>query len=695
MSTPSADPSQEASPFLDAERTAEVRGDPTANSRLTISRRNAVVAVVLALVAVLLTATEVKAETGTTARVSVASDGRQANDDVFLEGLSGDGRYVTFSSLASNLVTGDDNGTYDVFVKDRQSGATTRVSVASDGGQVNDHVFAADLSGDGRYVTFSSAASNLVPGDDNDAYDVFVHDRQTGATSRVTPVGDGTQRTGDSYGSSISADGRYVAFSHFAPGQSIQFFHHWLYSNSVSGGVIVVHDRQTGLTTAVGDGWEPSISGDGRFVAFQSGPGGVYLGGGETTPERTEVFLHDRTTATTTLVSRASVGTPGDDDSFASSISGDGRFVTFSSYATNLVAGDTNRSPDAFVHDRQTGATSRVSVTSDGTEGDDYSFASSISGDGRFVTFSSYATNLVAGDTNLSPDAFVHDRQTGATSRVGVASDGTQADLGSYAPDVSDDGSHVAFGSGATNLVAGDTNERTDVFVHSAGTHPVVSVGDVSVHEGDAGTAAATFIVSLSVPSAATVTVPYTTGAGTAGAEDFTAKSGTVTLAAGATSATVEVPVAGDSADEANEAFVLTLSSPGGAVIGDGTGAGTILDDDPPAVSGRRVAIGDVAVHEGDTGGRSAVFTVSLSKASTSPVSVSFATSKGTAIGTDFTAKSGKLKFAPGTTSLTLDVPITPDALVEGDESFSVTLSGASGATISDAAGLGTIIDND
>src|SRR5438132_985845 len=188
---------------------------------------------------------------------------------------------------------------------------------------------------------------------------------------------------------------------------------------------------------------------------------------------------------TTVRVSVASDGTEGNDVSLGSALSADGRFVAFDSAATDLVAGDTNGASDVFVHDRQTGTTERVSVASDGAQGNDSSSRGSpaLSADGRFVAFDSDATNLVAGDTNGTTDVFVHDRQTGTTERVSVASGGgTQGNGksgGFFAfPALSADGRFVAFQSDATNLVAGDTNGTTDVFVHDrqTGTTERVSV---------------------------------------------------------------------------------------------------------------------------------------------------------------------------------------------------------------------------
>ena len=309
------------------------------------------------------------AHAATTERVSVASDGTQGNLGSGYNGLSlsADGRVVAFDSGAGNLVAGDTNGSPDIFVHDRQTGQTTRVSVASDGTQGNDRSYSPSISGDGRFVAFDSLAANLVPGDTNGYHDIFVHDRQTGQTTRVSVASDGT------------------------PGSQ------WSYS--------------------------PSISADGRFVTFHSGASDLVAAD---TNGYTDVFVHDRQTGQTTRASVASGGTQGNDRSYAPSISGDGRFVAFDSLARNLVPGDTNSQPDVFVHDRQTGQTTRVSVASDGTQGDDRSFYPSISADGRLLAFGSWATNLVAADTNGYSDVFVRDRQTGQTTRVSVPSDGAQ-----------------------------------------------------------------------------------------------------------------------------------------------------------------------------------------------------------------------------------------------------------------------------
>ena len=189
-----------------------------------------------------------------------------------------------------------------------------------------------------------------------------------------------------------------------------------------------------------GNGWcahPQSISGDGRFVAFDSHADNLVPGD---TNRRRDVFVHDRQTGTTTRVSVDSSGVQGDGSSSLPSISVDGRFVAFESGATNLVSGDTNRRLDVFVHDRQTGTTTRVSVDSSGVQGDGSSFVPSISGDGHFVAFHSFARNLVPGDNNAAGDVFVHGRQTGATQRVSVDSSGVEGNGSSLAPKISGDG---------------------------------------------------------------------------------------------------------------------------------------------------------------------------------------------------------------------------------------------------------------
>ena len=207
----------------------------------------------------------------------------------------------------------------------------------------------------------------------------------------------------------------------------------------------------------------PSISADGRYVAFTSRASNLVSGDTNydcAGPSNChDIFVHDRQTGITQRVSVASDGSQGNLDSYVPSISADGRYVAFGSDASNLVFGDTNRYVDTFVHDRQTGSTQRVSVASDGRQGNKGSGSPSISTNGRYVAFASWASNLVSGDTNGYADIFVHDRQTGVTQRVSLSSDGSQGNDDSYSPSISTNGRYMAFTSRASNLVSGDTNK--------------------------------------------------------------------------------------------------------------------------------------------------------------------------------------------------------------------------------------------
>jgi len=404
----------------------------------------------------------------TTTRVSVGPGGIQANSDSFSPSISADGRWVAFHSEASNLVAGDTNGLQDVFVRDQLVGTTTRVSVGPGGVQANGAAWFPAISADGRWVAFESWASNLVAGDTNGQYDVFVHDRLAGTTVRVSVGPGGAQGNLGSWFAAVSGDGRFVAFTSHAS---------TLVTGDTNGGYdVFVHDQQTAVTRRVSVGPAgaqgnaashlPAISADGRWVAFQSDASNLVVG--DTNFER-DVFVHDQQTQTTTRVSLGPGGAEGNASSLTPALSADGRWVTFESVATNLVAGDTNGAPDVFVHDRQTGTTTRVSVGPGGLEANGFSEYSTISADGRWVTFHSGAGNLVAGDTNGRADAFVHDRQTGTTERVSVGPGGVEGNTESAGPAISADGRWVVFHSLASNLVTGDTNGEWDVFAHDRG----------------------------------------------------------------------------------------------------------------------------------------------------------------------------------------------------------------------------------
>jgi Tol biopolymer transport system component len=416
------------------------------------------------------------------------------NGDSYVQSVSANGRFVVFDSNAWNLVQGDTNENTDVFITDRVTGTTARVNVSSGGAQArglprgtsspND---GGPISAAGRYVAFDSKASNLVPGDTNGASDVFVHDRVKGTTVRVSVSSTGKQGNGNSFVDGISADGRYVVFesdaSNLVPGDTNRASDVFVHDR-LTGTTERVSVSSTG-TQADDFSDFAAISADGRFVAFESAASNLVPDDSGVVPQ---VFVHDMLEGTTELVSVGSGGAPANDESDQPSISGDGRFVAFESAASNLVPDDTNNAEDVFVRDRRTATTELVSISTGGAQGNNESGDPTISADGRFVAFDSGSSNLVAGRPNEYDEVFVHDRSTGTTEQVSVSSTGAQANEASenYWPGgISPDGRFVVFDSMASNLVAARTGYApnsyphvTDVFVRdrAAGTTTLVTV---------------------------------------------------------------------------------------------------------------------------------------------------------------------------------------------------------------------------
>ena len=337
--------------------------------------------------------------------------------------MSTDGRYVVFASTRADLVAGDTNEAKDVFVRDTWTGQTERVSVSSTGmqGDADASPFGAPhVSADGRFVTFTSSATNLVPGDVNVRVDVFLHDRSTGVTELISVTSSEDQSPADSslHGSVVSDDGRFVAFHSLAD-------------------------------------------------LLPPDPNRV--------PAGNNIYVRDRLAGTTEL---ASVTTQGEATGFQQvsqfDMSADGRYVAFVTQAANVVPGDTNDAEDVFVRDRQTGVTKRVSVSTQGAQTPAFGGRSgevAIADDNSYVVFGSSGANLVPGDTNEDWDLFTHDLATGVTSRLGPATAGQPGGTaGGVDPSTSDDGRYVVFASDRPNLVPGDTNNGSDVFVHDRQT---------------------------------------------------------------------------------------------------------------------------------------------------------------------------------------------------------------------------------
>jgi Tol biopolymer transport system component len=379
----------------------------------------------------------------------VSSSGAQGNGDSSWPSVSGDGRFVAFTSSATNL---DPSHSRGAFVRDRQAGTTRLASSGSPsrGG------YQPSISADGRFVAFTNYSN------------VLVNDLNTGETEVVSQDSAGQPAGGFSASPSISADGRFVAFS--SNSRRLTPLQPKVRRNEF------VRDMQTGKTQQVnvssagkpGNGLchHPSISASGRFVAFESNATNLVAG---TKNKRWNIFVRDLKSHKTRIVSLNSAGKSANGPSHNPAISGDGRYVAFESTASNLVKHDTNKTWDVFRRDVKKQKTARLSVTSAGKQANGPSRYASLSNHGGFVAFQSSATNLVKAGAKQLPGVFFHDEHSAKTMRVDVSSSGQPANEGirelGVPPSVSADGRFVGFGSPATNLVPGDTNGRPDIFL--------------------------------------------------------------------------------------------------------------------------------------------------------------------------------------------------------------------------------------
>jgi Tol biopolymer transport system component len=389
----------------------------------------------------------------------VDSKGRQATGDSYAPAISGDGRYVAFDSEASGLVPGDRNAATDVFVRDRQTGRTSRVSRSSKGEQGDRGSYTPAISGDGRWVAFVSDATNLVPHDTNDDADVFLHDRKNGRTIRLSLAVDGRETTG---GTSpvISRNGRYVVYNVGTPLRSV--------GNDSDLDGMFVYNTRTHRRARLPEvaGIDPSISADGRYVAFSSEVRDLVPGDSNRV---SDCFVLDRRTKEIRRVSLGAHDRQGNGESTGAVISADGRYVAFSSSATNLMPGDTNKADDIYLRDLRIGTTRRVSVRGDGGQADGISGGPVLSADGRYLLYLSAARDLMPGPMGGAQfHIYWTDLRTGMLRRVSAGAGGRPANAESTSfPAMSADGRTVAFGSRASNLVAGDTNGHDDIFVRT------------------------------------------------------------------------------------------------------------------------------------------------------------------------------------------------------------------------------------
>ena len=404
-------------------------------------------------------------------RASLNFDGGEGNNDSYQPVTTADGRYVVFQSAADNLVLGDTNGVQDIFLYDRRTQVIRRLTMGLDGAQTDGDSRRPAVSAAGDVVIFESQATNLVLGGGNGYWQVFALDLQRNVVGQVSSAVTGAPGDSDSGQAKVSGDGRFVAFASRATD---------LVPGDTNGrGDVFVYDRSLGEMARVsmspagtqsnGNSINPTISADGRYVAFQSLASNLL-------PECNgifyQVYLFDHITKKLTLVSHQA-GQMGNDESQRPALSADGRYVAFESWASNLVVGDTNEVSDIFVYEVETGTVTLASVGANGATASNVSGSAVLSADGRYVAFASLADNLVPDDHNYQFDVFLFDRQLGQTLLVSRNGAGGVGNGPSISPAMSAGGEYVVFDSLASDLVPNDQNARIDVFVLGGASEPI------------------------------------------------------------------------------------------------------------------------------------------------------------------------------------------------------------------------------
>jgi Tol biopolymer transport system component len=425
--------------------------------------------------AVLLAVTGQSAKTQTTnpyppvELISQKPDGGQPNGNSNGAVASSDGRCVAFYSDATNLVPLANSGFTDVYLFDRVSRTTTLVSVGADGEPANGpsqaQKFRPAIDGDCTTVAFSSDATNLVAGDTNNRTDVYARDLAA-ATTRLVSVGlGGATADGASSFPSMAGNNGLIAFQSVASNLVANDTNRAsdIFVADASGAIVRV-SVGAGGAQADGPSITPSISADGRCVAFASAATNLLPGD---TNGTLDVYVACDG-AVTCRASVSSSGTEADHMSFLPALNADGTIVAFKSNATNLVTGDLNQAADVFVHNCVSGETQRVSIGQEGQEGNDIAIPPSISGDGRFVAFGSFASNLLQGQsTGGYSQVYVRDLQRQTTTLVSSALDGQPGNgsVPDVPPSITLDGQWVAFESLASDLVPGNTFGYMDVYI--------------------------------------------------------------------------------------------------------------------------------------------------------------------------------------------------------------------------------------
>ena len=586
----------------------------------------------------------------TTVRVDVTSTGSAPNASAELSAISANGRYVTFDSFASNLVTGfapPNAFSPQVYVRDMVMGTTKPVSVTLTGGAPADSSQAPISVSNAGQVVFTSGSSNLVSNDHSSTVEVFVRGPwspyptvrvSTSTTMFVNETG--VDPNGASSGGDITVDGRYVVFESTA-------------SNLVSG--------------------YPYAAGSAQSV-----------------------YVRDLARNTTQLLANDPSGSS---TGLGPSITPDGRHVVFTTGA-RLVSDDNNGVLDVYELDLLSGATTRISVSSSGRDPNNDSFNNAVSDDGRYVAFESYAANILA--DGQGSGVFLRDLLTGTTTRVGEGGDDNLT-----LPSLSADGRYVLR---ARQFFGSPTLGRQRCSVYNVRPAVEFSIGDVTAPNGSVSpTGNPVFVpITLSQPLPYAVSVKYTTlgakaHAGTAVEDtDFVPTTAYVQFPAGVTTVQTEVRLrAGVISPFGSKYLSVQLSDPssGVAMLG-GTGKLTILQE---GIAMNQAKIGDVAVPEGDSIGAQLSsdsynvvrVPVVLERPQSTPFSVQYRTVDGTATApADYTAATGTVVIQPGATTVQIPLTIRRDKVQEGDEQFTVQLTSTTGGYI-DRVGTVTIRDDD
>jgi Tol biopolymer transport system component len=391
--------------------------------------------------------------------------------------VSADGRFVAFSSDAANLGPADANGVRDVYLHDRQTGDTILVSHnLANSGAGNGRSAEPSISQDGNFVSFSSTATDLVAGQPvNGETDIFIWERATGTIRLASVSAGGNTPSQFSAEPNTNGDGNFVAYTSSSNAGSmvtgavdnngVRDVFLWNATSNTNQLVSVTSGGTSGNRAS----FDPSVSANGQFVAFRSEADDL-LPGVDTNVAVRDIYMRDVTGGATILVSRGLNGAAANGPSDSPSISADGNFIVFSSEASNLVANDTNGAVrDVFVFNRTTNTITLVSQNQVRTgSGNAVSSEPSISQDGRFVAFTSGASDLVVGDVNAATDIFLYDINTGAMNLVSTTTAGAQGNGDSSDANVAPGGQFVAFTSNATNLDANDANNASDAFVATA-----------------------------------------------------------------------------------------------------------------------------------------------------------------------------------------------------------------------------------